>query len=174
MSPATAPGTSPATHDAAPRTASRIPGYPVLIATIFGICVVGMSLSITAEIVFGYVGEGDQPRSLEEQLAGVVGFGTAGLLVSLLSVRFLSGSESRARVGAIVLGALSVPALAFFWCGMPALLGAAAARLAGLTRGTTPLGGAARVFGLVGLVLAVLNPTANFLAVTISWLSSIG
>ena len=34
--------------------------------------------------------------------------------------------------------------------------------------------GAARVFGLVGLVLAVLNPTVNFLAVSLSWLSSIG
>ena len=74
----------------------------------------------------------------------------------------------------MALGALSVPALAFFWCGMPALLGAAAARLAGLTADGSPRGGAARVFGLVGLVLAVLNPTVNFLAVSLSWLSSIG
>jgi hypothetical protein len=55
---------------------------------------------------------------------------------------------------------------------MPALLGAAAAALAGLTRGRTPLDGAARVFGLVGLAFAVINPIANGLAVTISWLTT--
>lgn len=164
------------THQTAEATRARlrVPSYPVLLAFAFGICVIGMSISILAEIAFGYVGSGDQPRSLEEQLAGVLGFGTAGLLVSLAAVRFLSTSDRKARIGAVALGALSVPALAFFWCGMPALLGAAAARLAGLTADGSPRGGAARVFGLVGLVLAVLNPTVNFLAVSLSWLSSIG
>jgi hypothetical protein len=72
----------------------------------------------------------------------------------------------------VLLGILSVPALAFFWCGMPALLGAAAARLAGLTRDGQPVSGAPRVFGIVGLVFALLNPVANFLAVSISWITS--
>ena len=71
------------THQTAEATRARlrVPSYPVLLAFAFGICVIGMSISILAEIAFGYVGSGDQPRSLEEQLAGVLGFGTAGLLV---------------------------------------------------------------------------------------------
>lgn len=169
--PTTTSPTSPAVS--APRRGLGVPGYPVLVGVAYAVCVVGMSLSITAEIVFGYVGTGDQPRSLEQQLAGVLGFGTAGLLISVAAVRLLSTTERRARIGALTLGILSVPALAFFWCGMPALLGAAAARLAGLTRGAEPLGGTSRVFGLVGLVLAVVNPMVNLLAVSISWLSSI-
>ena len=126
----------------------------MLVVIAYGICVIGMSLSIVAEMAFGYTGSGDQPRSLGQQLAGVLGFGTLGLLVSVATVARLTSRRQR-RVGAMVIGVLTVPSLAFFWCGMPALLGAAAARLAGLTRGATPLGGAARVFGLVGLVLAI-------------------
>lgn len=152
-------------------TRTRVPPFPVLVGIAYGICVVGMSASIVAEMVFGYTGSGDQPRSLGEQLAGVLGFGTLGLVVALAAVRLLR-SERQRRVGAIALGALSVPALAFFWCGMPALLGAAAAALAGLTRGTVPLAGPARLFGLIGLAFAVINPMANFLAVTISWLTT--
>lgn len=150
---------------------TRVPPYAVLVGVAYAVCVVGMSCSIVAEMVFGYTGQGDAPRSLGEQLAGVVGFGTAGLAVSALLVHRLT-SERQRRVGAITLGVLTVPALAFFWCGMPALLGAGAAALAGLTRGRTPLGGAPRVFGLIGLVFAVINPIVNFLGVTISWLTT--
>jgi hypothetical protein len=150
---------------------TRIPRYGVLVVIAYGICVIGMSLSIVAEMAFGYTGSGDQPRSLGQQLAGVLGFGTLGLLVSVATVARLTSRRQR-RVGAMVIGVLTVPSLAFFWCGMPALLGAAAAALAGLTRGRTPLDGAARVFGLVGLAFAVINPIANGLAVTISWLTT--
>ncbi|GAB3018562.1 hypothetical protein GCM10011376_00360 [Nocardioides flavus (ex Wang et al. 2016)] len=160
--------TAPATTAPVGRT-TRVPAYPVLVGIAYGVCVVGMSTSIAAEMVFGYTGSGEQPRSLGEQLAGVVGFGTLALLVSVLSVRLLR-SERQRQVGAIVLGIAAVPALAFFWCGMPAILGAAAAALAGLTRGRTPVAGAARVFGLIGLAFAVINPIANFLGVTISWI----
>lgn len=160
--------TAPATTAPVGRT-TRVPTYPVLVGIAYGICVVGMSTSIAAEMVFGYTGSGEQPRSLGEQLAGVVGFGTLALVVSVLSVRLLR-SERQRQVGAIVLGIAAVPALAFFWCGMPAILGAAAAALAGLTRGRTPVAGAARVFGLIGLAFAVINPIANFLGVTISWI----
>lgn len=160
--------TSPAL---APSTTShtRVPSYAVLVGIAYGICVVGMSCSILAEMVFGYTGQGDAPRSLGEQLAGVLGFGTFALAVSVLAVNRLTTQRQR-QVGAIVLGVLAVPALAFFWCGMPAMLGAGAAALAGLTRGRTPLAGAARVFGLIGLIFAVVNPIVNFLGVTISWL----
>lgn len=50
------------------------------------------------------------------------------------------------------------------------MLGATAAHLAGLTRGRASERGLARAFGLVGLVLAVINPVVNFLAVSVSWL----
>lgn len=157
----------------APTATRRVPRYGVLMAVIFGICVVMMSVSITAEILFGYVGTGPQPRSLVEQLGGVVGFGTGGLVVSLLAARFLGADPARSRVGAIVLAVLAVPAIAFFWCGLPAMLGATAAFLAGVTGGRTPHAGAPRAFGTVGLVLAILNPVVNFLAVSLSWLSDL-
>lgn len=151
--------------------ASRIPSYPRLIAIVYGVCVAGMSCSIIAEMIFGYTGSGDQPRSLGEQLAGVIGFGTAGLVVSVLAVRTL-GTPNRRSIGAIVFGVLAVPALAFFWCGMPGMMGAAAAALAGLTREREPLAGTPRIFGLIGLVFAIANPVVNTLGVTISWLAS--
>lgn len=151
---------------------TRVPTYPVLIGIVYAICVVFMSMSILVEMQIGYVGQGEQPRTLGEQLVGVVGFGTGGLVLCLLAARFLSTDPSRAKIGAIVLGILTIPALAFFWCGMPGLVGATAAYLAGLTRGATPLAGAPRVFGIVGLLFAVLNPVVNFLAVTISWILS--
>lgn len=163
--------TTSQTADAPVDRRTRVPAYPVLIGAIYAICVVGMSVSILAEMAFGYTGSGDAPRSLGEQLAGVLGFGTLALVVSVLSVRLLR-SERQRQVGAIVLGIAAVPALAFFWCGMPAMLGAAAAALAGLTRGRTPVAGAARVFGLIGLAFAVINPIVNFLGVTISWLTT--
>lgn len=155
------------TPTAAPDT--WVPSYPRLIAVIYGITVIGMSCSIIAEMIFGYTGSGDQPRSLGEQLAGVLGFGTASLLLSLIAVRTLV-SRRRRSVGAVAFGLLTVPALAFFWCGMPAMMGATAAALAGLTAGREPLAGPPRVLGLVGLVFAIANPVVNTLGVTISWL----
>lgn len=155
----------------APALTSRVPSYAVLLGIVYVVNVLVMSLSITAEIALGYVGSGDQPRSLGEQLAGVLGFGTLGLVVSLLGARFLGGR--RARAGAIGFGVACVPALAFFWCGMPGLLGATAAHLAGLTRGGEPLDGTARACGRVGLVLAVANPLLTAVLVGGSWLSEL-
>jgi hypothetical protein len=43
-----------------------------------------------------------------------------------------------------------------FWSGAPAVLGASAAWLGGLARGSHPQVGAARGFGIVGMVIAVL------------------
>ncbi|WP_427384338.1 hypothetical protein [Janibacter sp. G56] len=148
--------------------ATRTPTYPVLVGIAYAICVVGMSGSVVAEMLLGYTGSGDAPRSLGEQLAGIVGFGTLALAVSVLAVSRLRSDRQR-QVGAIVMGIAAVPALAFFWCGMPAMFGAASAALAGLTRGRKPLEGAARVFGLIGLAFAVINPVVNAAAVTISW-----
>lgn len=154
----------------APGPRGVVPGYPVLLGIVAGVCVGGMALSTLAEILGGYIGEGPQPRSLGQQLAGILGFGTLGIALSVGAVRWAGEDLRRRRTGAVLLGALTVPALAFFWCGMPGLLGAAAARLAGLTRGTAPLTGAPRVLGVVGLVMAVLNPVTTAVLAGGSWL----
>jgi ABC-type dipeptide/oligopeptide/nickel transport system permease component len=62
--------------------------------------------------------------------------------------------------GAIALGALSVVSIPIFWAGGPAIFGSLAAWLGGLTKEGRPQTGAARTFGVVGLVLAVLNVVA--------------
>lgn len=152
---------------------SRIPAFRTLLAIVYGVCVVAMALSVTAEIAFGYTGSGDQPRSLGEQLVGIVGFGTASLLISLVGARSLSVSSERARSGAVLFGILSIPALAFFWCGMPGMFGATAAHLAGLTRDGEPLSGPPRVFGVVGLVFAIVNPIVHVVLVGGSWLGEL-
>jgi hypothetical protein len=79
-----------------------------------------------------------------------------GFAVALATRR----SADRGKVGAIVLGALSVLAIPVFWAGGPAIFGGLAAWLGGLTRDGHPHTGAARAFGIVGLVAAVLNVVA--------------
>lgn len=157
-------------QDPATGTRTWVPPHKVLVGVAYTVCVLGMSLSIFAEMQTGDVGSGEQPRSLEEQLVGVLSFGTLGLALSAGAVWLFGARLRRAGLGAVVMGILSVPSLAFFWCGMPALLGAAAAHLAGLTRDGRPVAGAPRIFGMVGLVFAILNPLANFTAVSVSWL----
>jgi hypothetical protein len=67
---------------------------------------------------------------------------------------------TRSKVGAILLGALSVLSVPVFWAGGPAIFGGLAAWLGGLTKDGHPHTGAARAFGVIGLVLAVLNVVA--------------
>jgi hypothetical protein len=82
-------------------------------------------------------------------------------LVVGLAIAFATRrSGSRSKVGAIALGALSVLSLPIFWAGGPAIFGGLAAWLGGLTREGHPHRGAARAFGIVGLVAAVLNVVA--------------
>jgi hypothetical protein len=69
-------------------------------------------------------------------------------------------SVGRSKVGAITLGALSVLSIPIFWAGGPAIFGSLAAWLGGLTKDGHPHTGAARAFGIVGLVAAVLNVVA--------------
>lgn len=66
----------------------------------------------------------------------------------------------RSKAGAITLGALSVLSIPIFWAGGPAIFGSLAVWLGGLTRAGRPHTGAARAFGIVGLVVAVLNVVA--------------
>lgn len=48
-----------------------------------------------------------------------------------------------------------------FWSGAPATLGASAAWLGGLARGSHPQTGAARGFGIVGRVIAIFEIVAT-------------
>ncbi|MGI9084136.1 MAG: hypothetical protein ACR2FE_02455 [Aeromicrobium sp.] len=83
--------------------------------------------------------------------------GTAALVLGVVVASTMARTPERAKVGAILLGALSVLTVIVFWSGAPGVLGACAAWLAGLTRGGRPLDGAARVAGLVGAFIALLN-----------------
>ncbi|WP_431842324.1 hypothetical protein [Calidifontibacter indicus] len=145
-----------------------IPAYPVALGIVFAICTVGMALNLIAAIATDVVDTG--PRTLSEQLAGVIGFGIGGLTISLLGAWWFSRTEARAKVGAIVFGALAVPTIILFFSGTPGMFGATAAFLAGLTRGRTAATGAPRVFGIVGLVFAILNVLVTVAGVSIAWI----
>jgi hypothetical protein len=112
-------------------------------------------------LIFGGVilfGDED-PHAPEGPIASIESIavvGTAALIVGL-AIALATARPQRARVGAIVLGVLSVVTLVFFWSGAPGVLGACAAWRAGLTRDGAPLGGAARMAGLVGAFVVVLN-----------------
>jgi hypothetical protein len=56
-----------------------------------------------------------------------------------------------------VFGALAIITLPLFWSDAPGIFGAVAAWLAGLTRGRHPLNDGSRVFGVIGLCVAILN-----------------
>jgi hypothetical protein len=74
----------------------------------------------------------------------------------------LAKNPAKARIGAIVLGALALVSAPLFWSGAPAAFGASAAWLAGLTKGAQPQTGVARAFGIIGFVVAVLVVVATF------------
>jgi hypothetical protein len=83
--------------------------------------------------------------------------GTPALVIALAISIPLHRDAARARVGAIVLGVLMILSLPVFWSGASAVFGAAAAWLGGLTRAAHPQAGAARAFGIAGLVMVVLQ-----------------
>ena len=87
--------------------------------------------------------------------------GGIGLGLALAIAVPLSRDPQRAKVGAIVLGALAIITLPVFWSGAPAAFGASAAWLGGLARGSHPQTGAARGFGIVGIVIVVLEIVAT-------------
>jgi hypothetical protein len=87
--------------------------------------------------------------------------GGIGLVLALAIAVPLSRDPHRAKVGAIILGVLAIITLPVFWSGAPATLGACAAWLGGLARGSYPQAGAARAFGIVGIVIATLEIVAT-------------
>ncbi len=102
------------------------------------------------------------PEGPIASIESVAVVGGIGLLVALAVALPLVKSAAKAKVGAIVLGALALLSLPVFWSGAPAVLGASAAWLAGLTKGGHPQTGAARAFGIIGFVIAVLEVVATF------------
>jgi hypothetical protein len=143
----------------ATRTSRGISG-PVLIGGAFLLSTVtnlGFQLS---DILF----TDNDPHRPEGPISSIISIavvGVAGLILALAIALPLVRDPARARIGAIVLGALALVTAPFFWSGAPAVLGAAAAWLAGLTKGGRQMGGAARGFGIVGFVVAVLVVVAT-------------
>jgi hypothetical protein len=127
-------------------------------------------LSTVADICF-HVGEilftnhdPHAPQGAIESIESVAIVGGIGLVVALAVALPLAKNPAKARVGAIVLGVLALVFLPVFWSGASAVLGASAAWLAGLTKGGQPQSGAARAFGIIGFVIAVLEVVATFAA----------
>ena len=134
----------------------QLPAARTLIGAVLVACVLLPLAIFAGEILFtdrdAYRSEGPVDSIVS---IGVVG--GVGLVLALVLGAVLVRTPERARIGAVVFAALSVLTIIVFWSGTPGLFGASAAWLAGLTRGGRPLGGAARVAGIVGAFVAVLN-----------------
>jgi hypothetical protein len=151
--------TTPTAPSAPSSTTSRsltLPSGPVLVAIAYVICVLGLIAIFVGQILFTDV----DPHANEGPIASIVAigiFGTVALVIGLGVSLTLHRAPQRAGVGAVVLGVLSVLSLVFFWSGAPGILGACAAWLGGLTRGSSPQTGAARVAGIVGAFVMLLD-----------------
>ena len=102
-------------------------------------------------------------RATERRLSPALLVGGTFALTTLLGIAvhvaeiLFTDHDPNAPDGAIVLGlAWRSITLPFFWSGAPATLGAGAAWLGGLVRGSHQQTGAAHGFGIVGLVIAVM------------------
>lgn len=116
--------------------------------------VLGIALHV-GEIIFTDT-DANASEGAIESIQGIAVVGGIGLILALAIGIPLSRDPQRAKIGAVVLGSLAIVTLPFFWSGAPATLGATAAWLGGLARGSHPQSGVARGFGVVGLVIAVL------------------
>jgi hypothetical protein len=135
---------------------------PALVAIVFLLTTMAALAFQTADFVFNQTG--DDPYRAEgpvDSIKGIALFGGIALVVALAIALPLRRDPAKARIGAMVLGSLALLTLPFFWSGAPAIFGAAAAWMAGLTRDTEPQTGAARGFGIVGLVVAAILVVAT-------------
>jgi hypothetical protein len=140
--------------------AHRSPSTALLVGAAIGLST-GVQFAVFAIGMF-VASDHDIHRSegVKAALASVSVVGAICLAVGFAIALATRRPASRSKVGAIALGALSVLSIPIFWAGGPAIFGALAAWLGGLTKDGQPHTGAARAFGLVGLVLAVLNVVA--------------
>jgi hypothetical protein len=147
----------------------QLPAARTLIGTVLIACVLFPLAVFLADILFT---DSDPYRS-EGPVDSIQSIGVVAAIAVVLAVglgALLLRTPERARIGAVVFAALSVLTVIVFWSGTPGLFGASAAWLAGLTRGGRPLGGAARVAGIVGAFVAVLNILLSVGGILMSWL----
>ena len=155
------------TTSTAARRSFSLPSAPVLVGGVYAICVLGLIAVFLGEIAFS----DKDPHRSEGPIASIIGvgtFGTAALVLGVGLALWLVRTPDRARVGALLLGALSVVTLPVFWSGAPGVFGACAAWLAGLTRDGRPLDGAARAAGIVGAFVVLLNVVVTVGGVLVS------
>jgi hypothetical protein len=129
-------------------------GGTFLITTVLGVCIQAGEILFTDH-------DPHRPEGPIESIVSIAIVGVAGLVIALAIALPLLRDPGRARVGAIVLGALALVTAPFFWSGAPAVFGAAATWVAGLTKGGRPLSGVPRGFGIIGFVVAVLVVVAG-------------
>ncbi len=143
------------THTTRGLSAPVLVGGAFLLSTVANICFQ------LADILFT---DNDPHRSQGpiESIQSIAVVGVVGLVVALAIALPLAKNPAKAKIGAIVLGAMALVSAPFFWSGAPAVFGASAAWLGGLTKGGHPQTGAARGFGIVGFVVAVLVVVATF------------
>jgi hypothetical protein len=138
-----------------PTTRRRVHG----LALVLGAFLLSTGVNLVAQTLDWVFGSGDpyRPAGPVESIQGIALFGGIAVVLALAVAVPSAADPRRARVGAVVLGALALVSVVVFWSGAPASLGAAAAWLAGFGRGAEPQTGVPRGFGVVGLVLAVLT-----------------
>jgi hypothetical protein len=147
--------TTQSTTPATGRTV-QLPSARILIGTVLAVCVLLPLAIFLGEILF----TDNDPYRSEGPVDSILSIGVVGGVAGVLAVgvgALLARTPERARVGAVLFAALAILSLVMFWSGAPGLFGASAAWLSGLTKGGRPLGGAARVAGIVGAFVAVLN-----------------
>jgi hypothetical protein len=142
------------------RTASGL-SAPLLVGGAFVLSTVANVCFQAADIVFTD-NDPHRPEGPIESIQSIAVVGVFSLIVALAIALPLARRPAKAGIGAIVLGALALVSLPFFWSGAPAVFGASAAWLAGLAKGGHPQPGAARAFGIIGLVIAILGVVAVF------------
>lgn len=133
-----------------------LPSAAVLLGGFYAVGVLGSIAWFAGLIAF----DDQDPHADDGPIESLITIGVMGTAALVLSVgigMLLVSSPARAKVGAIAFGVLTILSVIIFWSAAPAIFGATAAWLAGLTKGGRPLGGAARVMGLVGLFLAVTD-----------------
>lgn len=142
-------------NNTATRTVA-LPSAKFFVGGTYALCVLASLAYFTSVILFTEKAPYSNDGPVESLIVAAI-IGTVALVLGVVVAATTVRNPERARVGAIVLGALSVLTVLVFWSGAPGVLGACAAWLAGLTRGGRPLDGAARVAGLVGAFIALLN-----------------
>ena len=135
---------------------------PALVAIAFLLTTMAGLAFQAADFVINQTG--DDPYRAEgpvDSIKGIALFGGMALVVALAIALPLHRDPARARIGAMVLGSLALLTLPFFWSGAPAVFGASAAWMAGLTKDAEPQTGVARGFGIVGLVVTAILVVAT-------------